>query len=171
MKRLLVLILLLTMINTIRVSILSFDALKTQYNRQAVWSALPIQSESVQSSIANAMQIVTDADLPVILAICKIESTFNPHAISRRGCLGLMQVNPRIWPDILPDWHNPTHNVAIGYGIYKHYLALTGDVRTALNRYSGDRSGRYAKRVMAEANHVRSLLQPTGKPQDTAGIF
>lgn len=89
----------------------------------------------------EALQALTtqlDLDLPLVLALIRKESLFNPSAKSSAGALGLMQVMPRTGQQIAhqlqlgvtqeADLLQPEHNLSIG----THYLS------SLLRRYQGD---------------------------------
>ena len=95
----------------------------------------------------SAFDSVADEHLPVILAICHVESRFKVNA-KRRNDYGLMQVNSYFHPAILKDPLNPAFNVSVGYSIYLDYLSASETIFEALCRYNGDWSGEYAEKVM-----------------------
>lgn len=66
---------------------------------------------------------------PFIKAVIRVESNFNPHAISRAGAQGLMQLMPRTARGLgVSDPYDPRQNVFGG----------TKLLRQLINRYDGD---------------------------------
>ena len=125
--------------------------------RQAVldWmgenSAMPDQ---VLAKIYNAAAGTADRDL--ILAICLVESNFNPHLESNKGAIGLMGIMPGVWLEELKaqgiirekeDLYKISGNIAAGAYVLATYLSETKDLSQALTRYVGGASW-YATRVL-----------------------
>jgi soluble lytic murein transglycosylase-like protein len=114
-------------------------------------SAMP---DHVLAKIYNAAAGTHNRDL--ILAICLIESNFNPHAESDKGAIGLMGIMPGVWLEELKaqgiirereDLHKISGNIAAGAYVIATYLSETKDLSQALNRYVGGASW-YAKKVL-----------------------
>ena len=63
--------------------------------------------EQVLSKIYSAAMNNVNADL--VLAICLVESNFNPHVESDRGAIGLMGIMPDVWLEELQ-----THGIVRG---------------------------------------------------------
>ena len=79
--------------------------------------------------------------LELVLAVMKVESGFNPHAISNKGALGLMQLMPTTAADLgVVDPFDPAQNIDGGVR-YLHTLldGFSGDVEPALAAYHGNR--------------------------------
>ena len=75
--------------------------------------------------------------LELVLAVMKVESGFNPHAISNKGALGLMQLMPTTAADLgVVDPFDPAQNIDGGVR-YLHTLldGFSGDVEPALAAY------------------------------------
>jgi soluble lytic murein transglycosylase-like protein len=77
----------------------------------------------------------------LVMAIIFVESSFNPHAVSRAGAYGLMQVNYPVWKNELNiDRKKLTqidYNIELGLTILKGYLRETkGDMIKALILYN-----------------------------------
>ena len=77
----------------------------------------------------------------VILGIMKVESNFNPRAVSYRGAYGLMQVNLSVWQKELKIDPNRifdiAYNIDTGMKILKNYLDLThGNLKRAIHLYN-----------------------------------
>lgn len=92
-------------------------------------------------------------DPKLVKAVIKVESEWNPRAVSKKGALGLMQVMPATAKDFgMPnkpeDLFNPIQNVNTGCRILKGYILRTGGVKEGLNRYSGGGGKPYYDRVM-----------------------
>ncbi len=131
--------------------------------RQAVmhWmsenSAMP---ETVLSSIYGIAEDTVHADL--VLAVCLVESSYNPRAVSDKGAIGLMGIMPGIWLDELKaqgivrkkeDLYKIEDNIAAGTYVLERYLSKTGNIRQALIRYEGGDHW-YATRVLAAMRKI-----------------
>ena len=113
----------------------------------------------------------------LILAIIQVESNGNPNAVSKAGCIGLMQINPR---GALAEWNNneypkydtadlfdPAINVRIGTyylkRLYHYYKCLTvTDISASYNggitRYN--KVNRDLKKMPRETQaYVRKVLK------------
>ena len=118
-------------------------------------------SEQVLAKIYNAASNTGNRDL--ILAICLVESNFNPHAESGKGAIGLMGIMPGVWVDELKtqgiiqereDLYKVSGNIAAGAYVIATYLAETNDLRQALIRYVGGASS-YATRVLRAQEKIK----------------
>ena len=97
--------------------------------------------------------------LPILVGIAKVESTFNPFAISKKNAIGLMQVHWPTWGKILTragitkrDLFDPVLNANCGAIILLQYVKQEkGYLRKALYRYLGKINDRYATAVLSEA--------------------
>jgi len=114
-------------------------------------SAMPDQ---ILAKIYNAAAKTANRDL--ILAICLVESNFNPQVESDRGAIGLMGIMPEVWLEELreqgiirekEDLYKISGNIAAGAYVLATYLSKTNDLRQALNRYVGGASW-YATKVL-----------------------
>jgi len=125
-------------------------------------SAMPdhVLSE-IYDAAAIAGNIAGNRDL--ILAICLVESNFNPQVQSNKGAIGLMGIMPGIWVKELKeqgiigekdDLYKISGNIAAGAHVFKTYLAETNDLRQALIRYVGGASW-YATRVLQAQKKIR----------------
>jgi len=109
--------------------------------------------DHVLANIYNAASATANRDL--ILAICLVESNFNPHVESEKGAIGLMGIMPGVWLEELKeqgiirkkeDLYKISANIAAGAHVLATYLSETNDLRKALIRYVGGASW-YATRV------------------------
>lgn len=93
----------------------------------------------------------------LLKAIIKVESNYDPKAVSKKGCLGLMQVNPKVWTKELieigiinskRDLFKVEKNIEAGDYILTKYRKKSS-LQKALTNYSGG-DKRYYKKVMKE---------------------
>jgi len=78
----------------------------------------------------------------LIVAVIRIESAFNPRAVSDKGALGLMQVMPQYHP--LPAGWDPFNietNIAWGCAVLGNYMRKTDDRRWAVRAYYAGEGG------------------------------
>ena len=77
-------------------------------------------------------------DPDLVLSIMRIESGFDPKAVSKMGAMGLMQVMPQ-WIDVLDiqcDLNNPECNTKYGLQILGAYEQLYGNLDMALTAFN-----------------------------------
>lgn len=111
-------------------------------------ASIPLSPE-LQITLYEACQ---EADVPLALAlgVIQVESCFQPDAVSPEGCYGLMQLNPRFFPDKL----SPAENIRAGVSYLGELLNKYGDTGAALTVYNAgyDTGSRaYASVVLREA--------------------
>lgn len=95
----------------------------------------------------------------LIEAIIRVESDFNPYAISRKGALGLMQLMPETAREIgVTKPFNPYQNILAGTYYYRLMLERYGNHRKALYAYNCGpecvENGKIPKESKRYANNV-----------------
>jgi soluble lytic murein transglycosylase-like protein len=92
-----------------------------------------------------------DNHLParVVGSLVYVESSCNPEAISPRGAVGILQINPRVWHLSRRELQDPETNVRIGTAILHRYVMESG-LREGLHRFNGlgNTSSEYSDRVL-----------------------
>jgi soluble lytic murein transglycosylase-like protein len=103
-----------------------------------------------------------------VRALVKVESNFNPNAVSRKGAMGLMQLMPQTARQLnLTNPFNPEQNVDAGVRHLKQLLeSYGGDVRLSLAAYNAG-SGAVARsagipRYAETRNYVRRITELYG---------
>ncbi len=128
--------------------------------------------EQVLSKIYSVAMNSANADL--ILAICLVESNFNPHVESEKGAIGLMGIMPDVWLEELKtkgivsqqdDLYTISSNINSGIYVLGRYLARTNNLRTALSRYAGGDPA-YATRVL----RMRGEISRARRSEDEARL-
>jgi soluble lytic murein transglycosylase-like protein len=127
-----------------------------------------VMPEQVLSRIYNVAMNNGNADL--VLAICLVESNFNPHVKSEKGAMGLMGIMPNVWLEELrtqgivreqDDLYTISSNINSGIYVLGRYLARTNNLREALSRYAGGDHA-YATRVL----RMRGEIQRVRRSED-----
>ncbi|MCK4835874.1 MAG: lytic transglycosylase domain-containing protein [Candidatus Aminicenantes bacterium] len=95
----------------------------------------------------------------LIWGVMKVESGYNPRAVSHRGACGLMQVNFSVWKDELSidkkRIFDIDYNIDLGLQILKrYYLESKGDIKKALHLYNNG----YRYKNFSYVNKVKSQL-------------
>jgi soluble lytic murein transglycosylase-like protein len=88
----------------------------------------------------------------LILQLVRVESDFNPAAISWADCRGLTQINPVYWPVNVARLHSDVeYAIAWGVRVLAQYLEQTGgEIDRALRLYHGRTVDGVKERVYAE---------------------
>ena len=106
-------------------------------NYAALASGYKISAAAIDSAIAQAAS-KHGVDANLVRALVKVESNFNPYAVSNKGAMGLMQLMPRTASGL--SVHNPfdpQQNVDAGVRHLKQLLNnFGGDVRLSLAAYN-----------------------------------
>src|SRR5712675_398226 len=108
----------------------------------AVWAAEPtrVQEFSVQCAALYASAFEVPVEL--VDAVIQVESGWNPHAVSRKGAVGLMQLMPRTAVRFgVLDRFDIDENVRGGVAYLAWLLRLFhGDLRLAVAAYQAGES-------------------------------
>jgi uncharacterized protein YdhG (YjbR/CyaY superfamily) len=107
-------------------------------------------------------------DPNLVRALVKVESNFNPNAVSRKGAMGLMQLMPQTARQLrLTNPFNPEENIDAGVRHLKELLdSYGGDVRLSLAAYNAG-AGAVARsagipRYAETRNYVKRITQLYG---------
>jgi soluble lytic murein transglycosylase-like protein len=104
---------------------------------RGLMSGHKITQEEVDAAI-EAAAARHNVDVNLVRSIIKVESNFNPHAVSRKGAIGLMQLMPATAREL--NVRNPfdvAQNVDGGVRHFKGLLQnFNGDVRKSLAAYN-----------------------------------
>lgn len=139
------------------------DADVRETTKQAVLQWMKDNSEMPEHVLSKIYSVAVGSVNPdLVLAICLVESNFNPHVESERGAIGLMGIMPDVWMEELKahgivrgqeDLYTISSNINAGIYVLESYLAKTNNLREALNRYAG-RDPEYATRVLRMLREV-----------------
>jgi soluble lytic murein transglycosylase-like protein len=137
--------------------------------------------DQVLSSIYDAA--VNHANRDLILAICLVESNFNPKVKSNKGAIGLMGIMPTVWVEELKaegivsgrrDLFLIPNNIASGVYVIEKYMRIYHSLDRALFNYVGGDSS-YVNKVLSalgEIHLINMVNVPGYKPHlRISGIY
>jgi soluble lytic murein transglycosylase-like protein len=119
--------------------------------------------DEVLSSIYDAA--LTHANRDLILAICLVESNFNPKVKSNKGAIGLMGIMPNVWVEELKaegivsgrrDLFLIPNNIASGVYVIEKYMRIYHSLDRALFNYVGGDSS-YVNKVLSALGEIHLI--------------
>jgi soluble lytic murein transglycosylase-like protein len=139
------------------------------------WLRLPEERASRYASEIREAASRNGIDAGLVEALIRVESMFDPWAISRKGAQGLMQLMPRTASSLgVRDAFNPRQNIDGGVRHLRTLLdRYNGNLPLALAAYNaGDEAVRWYRGVppYSETQHyVRKILQLYGSSSHQPG--
>jgi soluble lytic murein transglycosylase-like protein len=140
----------------------------------------PLRHGFTQKEIDDTINKAADrhaVDPNLVRALVKVESNFNPNAVSRKGAMGLMQLMPQTARQMrLTNPFNPEENIDAGVRHLKDLLdSYGGDVRLSLAAYNAG-AGAVARSAgiphYAETrNYVKRITQLYGGSIGSSYLF
>jgi soluble lytic murein transglycosylase-like protein len=127
------------------------------YNRGRTFTAEQIDAAIAQSAARH------NVDANLVRSVVKVESNFNPNAVSRKGAMGLMQLMPGTARSLnVTNPFDPEQNVDAGVRHLKKLLeSFGGDIKLSLAAYNAG-AGAVARsagipRFAETQNYVRRI--------------
>jgi soluble lytic murein transglycosylase-like protein len=146
-----------------------------RYVARMQYAAPPTGEREWIDSIVEQAAVRHEVDPNLVRAIVRVESNFNPHAVSRKGAIGLMQLMPHTARSLnVSNPFDPRQNVDAGVRHFKQLLdSYGGNLELSLAAYNAgssavQRSGgipRYAE----TQNYVKKITELYGS--NTARLF
>jgi soluble lytic murein transglycosylase-like protein len=110
-----------------------------EYKTNAFSRRYPLFSNILNTVYYKSAQYGFHPDL--VLGVIKVESNYNPKAVSYAGAHGLMQINLSVWRDELDidekQLYDVGYNIDLGLKILKqYYVESSGNLKRALHLYN-----------------------------------
>ncbi len=99
---------------------------------------LPLKGQNLFDSLIEEYSRKHNIDSALIKAMIRVESGFNPLAVSRKGAMGLMQLMPQTARRMnVMNVFDPRENIEGGIRYFKYLLSLfNNDLRLSLAAYN-----------------------------------
>ncbi len=126
-----------------------------------------LTTEKVNAAIEKAAA-KHNVDPNLVRAVIKVESNFNPHAVSRKGAMGLMQIMPSTARSLkVNNPFDPAENIDAGVRHLKQLLDnFGGDVRLSLAAYNAGETAVHSHKGIPPfretRNYVRQITEMYG---------
>ena len=139
---------------------------RTNRRTQKLWPPISAARSTTAADIDSAIEQAAarhNVDPNLVRAVVKVESNFNPNAVSRKGAMGLMQLMPSTARQLkVNNPFDPEQNVDAGVRHLKQLLeSYGGDIKLTLAAYNAG-AGAVARssgvpRYAETQNYVRRI--------------
>jgi soluble lytic murein transglycosylase-like protein len=114
---------------------------RTRVGSQPVTPGAPLERQLSPAEVDKAIEEAArrhGVDPNLVRAVVKVESNFNPHAVSRKGAMGLMQLMPYTAKSLnVGNAFDPNQNVDAGVRHLKNLLqSYNGNLELSLAAYN-----------------------------------